>query len=93
MAGIMCVENDVDSDSEENEVSDGNDGKRSVFEVVESELGDAKARGHDTVKWLELDELAIDDDTLLSLDLSSKFPVRLCKAYKLVINNILLGLV
>lgn len=80
MAAIMCVENDMNFDSEENEVSDENNTKRSVFEVVESELSDAKARGDGIVRWLELDELVIDDNTLLSLDLGSKFPVRLCKA-------------
>lgn len=79
MAAIMCVENDLNFDSEDNEVSDENNTKRSVFEVVESELSDAKARGDDSVRWLELDELAIDDDTLLSLDLGSKFPVRFVK--------------
>ncbi|KAF3439686.1 hypothetical protein FNV43_RR17964 [Rhamnella rubrinervis] len=74
MAAIMCVENDLSFGSEENEVLDENNTKRSAFEVVESELSDAKARGDDSVRWLELDELAIDDDTLLSLDFGSKFP-------------------
>ncbi|XP_015889057.3 uncharacterized protein LOC107423918 [Ziziphus jujuba] len=75
MASIMCVVDDLNSDSEEkNEALDYNNAKRSVFEVVESELCAAKEKGDGNVKWLELDELGIDDDTLLSLDLGSKFP-------------------
>lgn len=80
MASIMCVVDDLNSDSEEkNEALDYNNAKRSVFEVVESELCAAKEKGDGNVKWLELDELGIDDDTLLSLDLGSKFPVSACE--------------
>lgn len=79
MGSIMCVAEDLNSNSEEKNVSDGNNTKRSVFEVVESELRLAKEKGDGNVKWLELEELGIDDDTLLSLDLGSKFPVSLCE--------------
>lgn len=71
----MCVDGDRNSDSEENGVN-GIDAKKTAFEVVESEIASAKAKGEDDLKWLELEELEIDDDTLLSLDLANKFPVR-----------------
>ncbi|KAL5572343.1 hypothetical protein UlMin_021940 [Ulmus minor] len=72
MGSIMCVDSDLNCDSEENdEAVNGENSKERVFEVVESELRQAKG---DTVRWLELDELNIDEDMLLSLDLPSKFP-------------------
>ncbi|KAM6583596.1 hypothetical protein CsatB_010598 [Cannabis sativa] len=71
MAAIMCVDNDLNSYTEDNEV---NNEKKSVFEIIETELGSAKEKGDGPVKWLELEELDIDDDTLLTLDLASKFP-------------------
>ncbi|PON41304.1 Tubulin--tyrosine ligase-like protein [Parasponia andersonii] len=71
MAAIMCVDNDLNSDSEGNEVKNG---KQSVVEVIESELSAAKEKGEGSMKWLELDELDIDDDTLVSLDLASEIP-------------------
>ena len=78
MAAMMCVDVDSNSDAEEIDgdgVSRDNYSKLNVTDIVENEIGYAKERGHDTVKWLELEELDIDDDMLLSLDLSSKFPV------------------
>lgn len=77
MVAIMCVDDYFNSDSEDNEALDENYKKRSVMEVIETELSDAKEKGNDTVKWLELEELDIDDDTLFSLDIASKFRVRL----------------
>ena len=78
MASLMCVDVDLDSDSEEVNVSDGgsdeNGVKFSVVEIVEKEVCKAKEEGNDTV-WLELEELDIDDAMLVSLDLPSKFPV------------------
>ncbi|KAM7513056.1 hypothetical protein LguiB_011931 [Lonicera macranthoides] len=77
MASLMCVDVDLDSDSEEVNVSGGgsdeNGIKFGVVEIVEKEVCKAKDEGNDTV-WLELEELDIDDDTLVSLDLPSKFP-------------------
>ncbi|KAM2218820.1 hypothetical protein TB2_017699 [Malus domestica] len=67
MAAIMCVDTDLNSDSEENRESNG---KRSVLEVMESEI--TEARGN--VRWLELEDLDMDDETLSSLDLAAKFP-------------------
>jgi len=78
MAALMCVDIDSNSDVEEIDgdgVSRDNYSKLNVTDIVENEIGYAKERGYDTVKWLELEELDIDDDMLLSLDLSSKFPV------------------
>lgn len=78
MASLMCMDVDLDSDSEEVNVSDGgsdeNGVKFSVVEIVEKEVCKAKDEGNDTV-WLELEELYIDDAMLMSLDLPSKFPV------------------
>lgn len=77
MAALMCVDIDSNSDAEEIDgdgVSRDNYSKLNVTDIVEHEIGYAKERGYDSVKWLELEELDIDDDMLLSLDLSSKFP-------------------
>lgn len=77
MAALMCVDIDSNSDAEEIDgdgVSRDNYSKLNVTDIVENEIGYAKERGYDSVKWLELEELDIDDDMLLSLDLSSKFP-------------------
>ncbi|XP_050377119.1 uncharacterized protein LOC126794441 [Argentina anserina] len=68
MASIMCV--DIDLSSEENQVSSEDDAKRSVLEVLDSEISEASG----DVKWLELEELGIDNETLLSLDLCAKCP-------------------
>lgn len=79
MASLMCVDIDLTPDAEEQDnsagVSDENGCKKNVLEIVESEICTAKQRGDDTVRWLELEELDMDDAMLLSLDLPSKFPV------------------
>lgn len=72
MASLMCVDIDLKSDYEE---TDENGTKLDVMEIVEREVSKAKDEVNDTISWLELDELGIDDDMLLSLDLHSKFPV------------------
>ena len=77
MAALMCVDIDLNSNAEEaeevvDEISHQNGTKLSVFEAMESEILGAKENGDGAVRWLELD---IDDDTFLSLDLSSRFPV------------------
>ncbi|KAL4613767.1 hypothetical protein ACB092_07G003900 [Castanea dentata] len=80
MAALMCVDVDLNSNAEEEteEVVDGishqNGTKLSVFEAMESVIHGAKENGDGAVRWLELEELDIDDDTFLSLDLSSRFP-------------------
>ena len=77
MAALMCVDIDLNQNAEETEeVVDGiahqNGTKLSIFEAMESEIHGAKENGDGAVRWLELD---IHDDTFLSLDLSSRFPV------------------
>ncbi|KAH7854880.1 hypothetical protein Vadar_018707 [Vaccinium darrowii] len=78
MASLMCVDIDSTLDAEEQdnsaEVLDETDSKLNAREIVESEIRTAKQRGDDTVRWLELEELDMDDAVLLSLDLPSKFP-------------------
>lgn len=75
MATLMCVDGDLNVDEEaEGGTSIEDTGNMCVEDILEHEL--CKAKGDmDTVRWLELDELDIDDNTLLSLDLSAKFPV------------------
>ncbi|CAL2274533.1 unnamed protein product [Prunus armeniaca] len=69
MAAIMCVDADLNSDSEGDRLSEGN-AKRSVLEVLENEITEANGN----VRWLELEDLDIDDETLSCLDLSTKCP-------------------
>ncbi|GLT81160.1 hypothetical protein SLA2020_525630 [Shorea laevis] len=70
MAALMCVDIHIDSDDKEEE----NDENLSIEEVLENAIRNAKENGDGIVTWLELEELGIDDETLLSLDLPSKFP-------------------
>lgn len=70
MASLMCVDIDLELETDEAE-EDGE--KLDAREMVERQVGRAKDEGD--ITWLELDELGIDDDMLLSLDLPSKFPV------------------
>ncbi|KAE8682930.1 hypothetical protein F3Y22_tig00111234pilonHSYRG00209 [Hibiscus syriacus] len=72
MAALMCVEGDDDDGGLEQAVECG--GKMTVEEALESEIRNAKESGDGFVRWLELEELGLDDTTLLSLDLSTKFP-------------------
>lgn len=73
MAALMCV--DVDLNSEGEEQGDEVDAKLSAAEIVEREFCRVKEEGIHSVRWLELEDLEIDDSMLLSLDLPSKFPV------------------
>ncbi|PWA79098.1 tubulin-tyrosine ligase [Artemisia annua] len=73
MASLMCVDIDLNSDSEEAGDESG-DSKLSVVEIVEREYQKVKKEGPGAVVWLELEDLDIDDDVFLSLDLPSKFP-------------------
>ncbi|XP_058001912.1 uncharacterized protein LOC110640426 isoform X2 [Hevea brasiliensis] len=75
MASLMCVDIDLNSDAEDGDgVSQENNSKLNAMDVIENEINDAKVKGCDAVRWVELEELDVDDDMLLSLDLSSKFP-------------------
>ncbi|XP_059634731.1 uncharacterized protein LOC132277042 [Cornus florida] len=77
MGSLMCVDIDLNSDVEEADYegggSDENNTKLNVVEMVESQIRGAKEKGDDTVRWLELEELDIEDATLLSLNLPRKF--------------------
>ncbi|OIT03544.1 PREDICTED: tubulin--tyrosine ligase-like protein 12 isoform X1 [Nicotiana attenuata] len=84
MAALMCVDSaaeeagDVDGDAGEEDSI-----KLSAVEIVQREI---KEGGDDATRWLELEELDIDDDMLLSLDLPNKFPNLL--ALSLCSNNL-----
>nr|GLL20714.1 tubulin--tyrosine ligase-like protein 12 [Ipomoea trifida] len=71
MAAIMCVDTDLSDTVEEGDTGEDNT-KLSAEEIVTSEV--IKAKEGDAARWLELDELGIDDDMLSSLDLPHKFP-------------------
>ncbi|XP_057767163.1 uncharacterized protein LOC130987590 [Salvia miltiorrhiza] len=72
MASLMCV--DLDLNSEAEETGDEDDAKMSAAEVVEREFCRVKEEGAHSVRWLELEDLEMDDATLVSLDLPAKFP-------------------
>lgn len=78
MAALMCVDIHLNSAAEEAGDVDGGAGeddssKLSAAEIVEREMRKVK-EGRDDTRWLELEELDIDDDMLVSLDLPDKFP-------------------
>lgn len=72
MAALMCVDVEDDGGSEQAAESGG---KMTAEEVLGSEIRNAKETGDGFVRWLELEELGLDDAALLSLNLSTKFPV------------------
>lgn len=80
MASLMCVDTDIDADSEEVDVANGvlheNGIKSNLEDILHGEIRNATENGDGTVKWLELEDADIHDDMLLSLNLSNKFPVR-----------------
>ncbi|XP_076908677.1 uncharacterized protein LOC143565658 [Bidens hawaiensis] len=98
MAALMCVDIDLNSDLEDADStgSELKDNKLGAIEIVEKEAQKAKEEGHGAVVWLELEDLDIDDDVLLSLDLPTKFPdliaLSLCdnklKSTETVVNEI-----
>lgn len=75
MASLMCVDVDLGSAADESGYED--DAKISAAEIVEREFSKVTEEGAHSVRWLELEDLEIDDDMLASLDLPSKFPVSL----------------
>lgn len=75
MAALMCVDLDVDGDEEDKIEGDADsETKLCVSQILEKEVERVRERGNDVPVWLELEELGIDDDMLLSMDLSRKFP-------------------
>ena len=77
MAVLMCVDLDrraeVEESDEQDRVASGS--LEHVLQVVEKERARIQEKGSDFAAWLELEELGIDDDMLVALDLSAKFPV------------------
>lgn len=74
----MCVDTDLEGKAGEEEEEDTENYEQiSVNQALESEIRSAVDKGYDSLKWLELEGLGIDDDTLLSLHLPSKFQVLL----------------
>lgn len=90
MAALMCVDLDRRIGTEEADEKGGHDGGslEHVLQVVEKERARVQERGSDSAAWLELEELGIDDDMLVALDLSAKFPV--CSFFfpSLIISNV-----
>ncbi|XP_061352507.1 uncharacterized protein LOC133297391 [Gastrolobium bilobum] len=77
MGSLMCVDIDMnlDAEAEVNGVVNGvSSDKLDVVGTLESDVREAKEKGDGTLRWLELDGLDIDDDMLLSLRLSTRFP-------------------
>jgi len=74
MASLMCVDIDLQEDTEDT-ARDLNGDNMTVEEILEAEIRRAKEMDEDGLKWLELEELNIDDDKLLALDLPHKCPV------------------
>ncbi|KAL8161375.1 hypothetical protein V2J09_012864 [Rumex salicifolius] len=73
MASLMCVDMNEDvEDIADNVNDDGNE--MSVEQILEADIQKARNEGHDSVKWLELEGLDIDDTKLMTLDLPGKFP-------------------
>lgn len=77
MAALMCVDLDRRIEPEEADEQDGDESGslEHVLQVVAKETARVQERGSDSAAWLELEELGIDDDMLVSLDLSANFPV------------------
>jgi tubulin--tyrosine ligase-like protein 12 len=66
MASLMSV--DIDVDAGEEEVAE----ELSVDQIIDNEIRYAADKGYDSLRWLELEGLGVDD-SLLSLHLPSKF--------------------
>ncbi|KAJ1439927.1 Tubulin-tyrosine ligase/Tubulin polyglutamylase [Sesbania bispinosa] len=77
MGSLMCVDIDMnlDAEAEVNDLTNGvSSDKPDVMEILECDVREAKEKGDGKLRWLELEGLDIDDDMLLSLGLSTRFP-------------------
>ncbi|KAH9652707.1 tubulin--tyrosine ligase-like protein 12 [Citrus sinensis] len=96
MASLMCVDTDLDTDSEEVDAVNGvlheNGTKSNVEDILESEICNAIKKGDGTVKWLELEDADIHDDMLLSLNLSCKFPFRSWTGVLIIVYAVMLSI-
>jgi hypothetical protein len=93
MAALVCVDLDrrvelEDSGEQDQEKSGSLD---DVLQVLEKERTRIQEKGGDSVAWLELEELGIDDDMLVTLDLPAKFPVRFYLMCMLLLANLYIG--
>ena len=78
MGSLMCVDTDLEGKAGEEEEEDTENYEQlSVHQALENEIRSAADKGYDSLRWLELEGLGIDDDTFLSLHFPSKFQVRL----------------
>lgn len=77
MGSLMCVVTELEGEAGEEEEDTEKYEQLSVDQALESEIRAAVDKGYDSLRWLELEGLGIDDDTFLSLHLPSKFQVRL----------------
>ncbi|KAL1214586.1 hypothetical protein V5N11_007481 [Cardamine amara subsp. amara] len=73
MASLMGVDTDVEENAGEEEEVAENDEELSVDQIIENEISYAADRGDDSLRWLELEGLGLVDDSLVSLQLPSKF--------------------
>ncbi|KAL5219467.1 hypothetical protein ABZP36_020151 [Zizania latifolia] len=76
MAALMCVDLDRRTELEESDEQDSRKtgSLENALVVVEKERTRIQEKGSDFAAWLELEELGIDDDMLIALNLSAKFP-------------------
>ncbi|CAM8966903.1 unnamed protein product [Rhodiola kirilowii] len=74
MASLMCVDIDLNSEQEEELDSSSALQQLDPEEILKAEIQNAKENGNGVVRWIELEDLDLDDDKLLSLDLDTKFP-------------------
>uniref|UniRef100_A0A7N0TS93 Tubulin--tyrosine ligase-like protein 12 SET-like domain-containing protein n=1 Tax=Kalanchoe fedtschenkoi TaxID=63787 RepID=A0A7N0TS93_KALFE len=74
MASIMCA--DIDLNPEPEEEVDGSSSLHisNAEEILETEIQKANEKGNGIVRWIELEDLDLDDNKLVSLDLCNKFP-------------------
>ncbi|ESQ33251.1 hypothetical protein EUTSA_v10003638mg [Eutrema salsugineum] len=77
MGSLMCVDTDIEGKAgegeEEEEETEENNEELSVNQIIDNEIHYAADKGYDSLRWLELEGLGIDDDSLVSLHLPSKF--------------------
>jgi tubulin--tyrosine ligase-like protein 12 len=93
MAALVCVDLDrrvelEDSGEQDQEKSGSLD---DVLQVLEKERTRIQEKGGDSVAWLELEELGIDDDMLVTLDLPAKFPVGFYLMCMFLLANLYIG--
>ncbi|WVZ55677.1 hypothetical protein U9M48_006308 [Paspalum notatum var. saurae] len=76
MAALMCVDLDrrIEIEESDEQHSEKSGSLEHVLQIVEKERVRVREMGSDYAAWLELEELGIDDDMLVTLDLSVKFP-------------------